>query len=812
MISIVRDIRYAARQLRNAPGFTGVAVATLALGIGATVAVFSVVYAVLLKPLPYADPSRLMLVTSAQQGQPSWMSAPDLVDYRNDNRTFSGIAGYTDITANLTRAGAAPVRLILGRVNANLFDVLGVRAVLGRTFAPDADRPGAPRAVVLAYGTWRDVFAGDTALIGRTITLDGDPFTVIGVVPSWVQIPKRSQGWVPLQFKAWEADPASRGSHQFSGVGRLKAGVTVAQAAHDMRDLAARLAALYPETNTRFSAGVWPLQDRMVQGSRKALLTLLADVGFVLLVACVNVANLLLARAASREGEMAVRSALGAGRWDLVRHLLAESLLLAGAGTAAGALLARWLVDAVVAYGPAGLPRLDQISVDGRVLLFAAALALLTAVLFGLAPALHAARTDVSGALHASGRGPGGRPATRRTRNTLVVMETALAVVLLVGAGLFLRSFARLVGVDPGFVRENVTAVQLSLPSLKYPKDHQVGAFSERLLEALRAEPGVTDAALGFGRPLADEYSNTSFEVRGEPPSTPTTRRVTFIRPVSSTYFRLLGVPILQGRAFTDADRADAPPVLIVSQEFVRRYYRGQSALGKYVVLGWGRDSAEWHGDTLAGGRIVGVVPDLMEQGPGADPQPLTYMPFVQTPIHDVFVIVRSGLPLPAALAETRAAVRAVDPDLPVFGETTLRDEVSRSIAQPRFYVLLLTGFAGSALLLAALGIYGVISYGVSTRIREIGIRIALGASRARVMGLTIRDGVALALVGIPIGLVSAYWLSRYIVALLFTPRAADAIAFAFGALVLLGAAALASYLPARRAAAVDPAIAMRAE
>jgi predicted permease len=773
---------------------------------------FSVVYGVLLKPLPYADPDRLMLVTSAQKGEPSWMSPPDLVDYRNQNRTFAGIAGYNDITANLTRAGAAPVRLRLGRVNANLFEVLGVRAVLGRTFAPDADRPGAPKVVVLSYGTWRDEFAGDGALIGRTITLDGDPFTVIGVVPSWVRIPRGAQGWVPLQFKAWEADPSSRGSHQFSGVGRLKAGVTVEQADQDMRDLAARLAAQYPETNTRFSAGAWPLQDRMVQGSRKALLMLLGAVSFVLLVACVNVANLLLARGAARQGELAVRAALGAGRRDLVRHLLAESVLLAGAGTAVGALLARWLVDAVVAYGPAGLPRLDQIGVDGRVLLFAAGLAVLTAVLFGLVPALHAARTDVGAALHASGRGAAGRPATRRTRNTLVVVETALAVALLVGAGLFLRSFARLVGVDPGFVRENVAAVQLSLPQLKYPRDHQVGAFSERLLEALRAQPGVTDAALGFGRPLTDEVSNTSFEVRGEPPSTPTTRRFTFIRPVSPAYFRLLGVPILQGRAFTDADRADGPQVLIVSQEFVRRYYHGQSPLGKYVVLGWGRDSAEWHGDTLAGGQIVGVVPDLMERGPGAEPLPYAYLPFVQTPIHDVSVMVRSGLPLPAALAETRAAVRVVDPDLPVFGETTLREEVSRSIAQPRFYVLLLTGFAGAALLLAALGIYGVISYGVSTRVREIGIRIALGASRARVMGLTIREGVALALVGIPIGLVTAYWLSRYVAALLFSPRAADAIAFVFAALVLLGAAALASYVPARRAAAVDPAIAMRSE
>ena len=812
MPSVFQDLRVAARRLRNAPGFTGVAVLTLALGIGATVAVFSVVYGVLLKPLPYADPGRLVLVTSAQKGRPSYMSPPDLVDYRSMNRTLSGLAGIGDLTANLTRSGAAPLRLSLGRVNANFFDVLGVRAEVGRTFAADADRPGAPRVVVLAYATWRAEFGGDPALIGRTITLDGAPWTVIGVAPAWMKFPRGAQGWVPLQLKDWERDPGSRGSHEFRGVARLKDGVTVAQTDQDLRDVASRLAAQYPGTNTSFSAGAWPLQDQMVQGSRKALLMLLGAVAFVLTVACVNVANLLLVRGTAREGEMAVRTALGAGRWRLVRELLAESLLLSAAGTAAGALLAQWLVGAVVAYGPAGLPRLDEIGVDGRVLLFAAGLTVLTAVLFGLVPALHAARPDLGDALHASGRGSSGRRGAQRTRNTLVIAETALAVVLLVGAGLFLRSFARLVGVDPGFAPQNVAAVTLSLPGLKYPKDHQVGAFADRLLAELRAQPGVGDAALGFGRPLADEYSNTSFEVRGEPPSTPATRRITYFRPVSPSYFRLLGVPVLAGRAFTDADRVDAPEVMIVNRAFVKRFYPTQSPLGKFVALGWGRDAAEWGADTVVGGEIVGIVPDLLERTPGAEPEPIAYVPFVQSPISDIFVMIRSSLPLSTALAETRAAVHAVDPDLPVYGETSLRDALTQSVAQPRFYVLLLSAFSGVALLLAALGIYGVISYGVSTRIREFGIRIALGATRERVVRLTIRQGVALALIGIPIGLVAAYWLSRLVVTLLFSPRAADAVAFAFAALILLAAAAVASYLPARRAAATDPAIAMRAE
>ena len=649
-------------------------------------------------------------------------------------------------------------------------------------------------------------------MIGRTVTLNGNPSTVIGVAPSWMQYPGHVQGWVPMQWTTDELDPANRGAHEIRGVARLKGGVTAAQADQELRDIAGRLAAQYPNTNTGFSAGAWPLQDQMVQGSRKALLMLLGAVALVLLVACVNVANLLLARAASREGEMAVRTALGAGRWDLVRQLLAESALLAAIGTTAGALLAQWLVSAVVTYGPAGLPRLDEVGVDGRVLLFAALLAAFTAVLFGLAPALHAASPDLGGALHASGRGAMGRRGAQRTRNVLVVAETALAVVLLVGAGLFLRSFARLVAVDPGFTPENVAAVTVRLPSLKYPKDHDAGRFGDRLLAALRTQPGVSDAAVAFGRPLSYEHIRVTFEVRGEPPSTPGTRRVTFVRPVSPSYFKLLGVPVLAGRAFTDADLADGPQVMIVSREFVRRYYKDQSPLGKFVTLGYGRDSSEWGANAAMGGQIVGVVPDITEQGPGSESQPYAYMPFAQAPLTSVFVMVRSSLPLPTVLAETRAAVHGLDPDLPVYGETTLKDELSRSIAQPRFYVLLLSAFAAVGLLLAALGIYGVISYGVSTRLREFGIRIALGATRARVMGLTILQGVVLAAIGIPIGLLSAYGLTRYVVALLFSPRAADAVAFAFAALVLLGVAAVASYMPARRAAATDPAIAMRAE
>jgi len=813
MTPIVQDIRHAARRLKNAPSFTAVAVATLGLGIGATVAVFSIVYGVLLKPLPYADPGRLVKVASVLKDRPASMSPLDFLDYRSASRSFAAMSATDDITANLTRSDAAPVRLHLGRVSANFFDVLGVRALRGRTFAAGDDAQNGPKVIVLADGAWRDLFAADPQIVGKTVTLNGDPYTVIGVAPGWVGYPKDAQGWVPMQFSKDDLDPPNRGSHSLGGVARLAAGVTAAHADQELRDIAARLAQRYPETNAPFSAGAWPLQDQMVQGSRKALLMLMGAVALVLLVACVNVANLLLARATAREGEMAVRTALGAGRWDLVRQLLAESLLLAALGTALGALLAQWVVGAVVAYGPRGLPRLDEVGVDGRVLLFAAALALVTAILFGLAPALHAARPDLGGALHASGRGGSVRRSTQRTRNVLVVVETALAVVLLAGAGLFLRSFARLIGANPGFVPQDVAALTLSVPGTTYKLDHDVGRFADRLLEALRQQPGVADAALGFGRPLVSEHARVTFEVKGEPPSTPTTRRTSWIRPISPSYFKLLGVPILAGRAFTDADRADAPQVVIVSQAFVKRYYPHQSPLGKFTVFGWGRDPKEWGADSAMGGEIVGIVPDITESGPGSDPEPYAYFPFAQAPINDIFVMARTpSLTLPAALAEMRAAVREVDPDLPVYDETSMSAALAGSVSQPRFYVLLLSAFAGVALLLAALGIYGVISYGVSTRVREIGIRIALGATRAQVMGVTILQGVVLALIGIPIGLASAFWLTRYVAALLFSPRAADALAFAAAALVLLATAALASYLPARRAAAVDPAIAMRAE
>ncbi|HET9708427.1 MAG TPA: ABC transporter permease [Gemmatimonadales bacterium] len=807
---MLQTILHAIRKLVHAPTFTAAAVLTLALGIGATTAMFSIVYGVLLKPLPYADPARLMQIASTNDGNPTAMSAMDFQDYRARTHSFTGMAAMDFGAMNLTRSGALPARLHVGRVSASFFDVLGVRAVQGRTFAANEEQPAGPRVVVLSESVWRNVLGGDSSLVGGTITLDGEPFTVIGIVPGWMSYPEHSEAWVTL-YHRWELDPTNRGAHDLMGIGRLAPGVEAAQAERDLATVGRQLAAEYPETNARYSAGAWPLRELMVQNSRRALEALLAAVGFVLLVVCANVANLQLAQAAGRETELAVRTALGAARWQIVRQLLTESLLLSAAGAAAGVVLARWLVEAVRAFGPSGLPRLDEVNLDARVVAFAVGLALITGVLFGLAPAIHASRGDVSSALRAGNRGSG-TLAARRLRNALVVLEAALAVVLLVGAGLFLRSFARLVGIDPGFQADRVTTATISLPGARYGMDKDVGAFGDRLLAEVRGEPGVSLAAIGFGRPLAQDHIITSFEVRGWPPSTPTARRIVYVRPVSDAYFQVLGVPLVAGRGFTAADRAHAPQVMMVSREFVRRYFQNESALGKFVTLGWDRDSMEWGSQTSAGGEIVGVVPDMVESSRGARPVPFVYLPFAQAPVRDITVLVRSPLALPAAKAELISAGRAVDPGLPVVDVTTMGGALSASVAQPRFYLLLLAAFGLVGLLLAALGIYGVISYGVSARVREIGIRLALGATRRGVMGLTMRQGVLLALIGVPIGLAAAWSLSHYVATLLFETPAADWVTFLAVSVVLLGAATLASYIPARRAALIDPAVAMRAE
>ena len=659
---------------------------------------------------------------------------------------------------------------------------------------------------------WRTRFGADPRVVGTEITLDTRPYTVIGVAPR-IDIPRPTDIWIPLIPENGEDDPQNRGAHYLRAVGRLAPTATVERAGTELAQIAKGLERQYPRSNTHFSATAIPLRDSIVGKVRPALLVMLGGVGFVLLIACANVANLLLVRASTRETEIAVRTALGAGRRVLVRQLVTESMLLSLGGAVIGTAMAAWAVDGVKAFGPAGVPRLAEVSIDARVLGFSIVLAIVTGLLFGLVPALHAARTNVGQMLKESTRGSSGRRGTRRTRGALVVAEMALAVILLIGAGLLARSFVALTNLDLGYRASNVVTMSVSLPTPKYPWDRQAISFAERLLEQVQAMPNVERAALAFGRPLSESAMRVTFDRDDRPPSPPDRRTVADIRVVTPDFFATLGIPLLTGRGLQNSDLPNAPPVAVVSQSFARQYFPSENPIGKRITIGWGRQRSENKADTVsAGGEIVGIVGDVKAFGPSEAPPPIVYLPFYQAPITDMSLLVRSSAAPSLIATGARAAIREVDSDLPIFDVKTMADALSESVAQPRFYAILLGSFAAIALIIAALGIYGVISYAVSQRTRELGIRIALGAQRERVVRLVIGQGLTLTLVGILIGIVGAYALMRLIASLLFGVAPADPLTFAVVALVFVAVACLASYLPARRAAAVDPIIAMRAE
>ncbi|HEY7235592.1 MAG TPA: ABC transporter permease [Gemmatimonadaceae bacterium] len=813
MDTLLRDIRYSARKLLRTPGFTAIVIGTLSLAIGATTAVFSVVNGVLLEPLPLRDPSRVVAVSSiGRDGKRNAMSYLDFLDYRAQSRRVSAMAALDHGTHNLTGAGGEPMRLEGSRVSANYFDVLGVSPILGRTFSRDEDQKGAARTAVLSEALWRSRFGSDPTVIGRQITIDGRAHTVIGVAPS-AAATRATDIWLPLIPENGEDDPSNRGGHYLRGVGRLAPGATVPQAAAELAQIAGRLEHQYPETNAKFSATVLPLSESIVGSVETPLLVMLAAVGFVLLIACANVANLLLVRASSRETEIAVRSALGAGKRQLVRQLVTESMLLSATGALIGTSIASWAVDAIKAFGPAGVPRLADVAIDARVLVFSVVVALVTGVLFGLAPALHAAKTNVGQMLKESTRGSSGRGGTRRARSALVVTEMALAVILLVGAGLLVRSFMALTNVNPGYRPENVVTMSVSLPATKYPWDRQAITFAHQLLDRVSQLPETQRAALAFGRPLSESGMRIGFDRADRPKATPDRRTSADVRVVTPGFFSTLGIPIVAGRGFQNTDLPNAPQVVVVSQAFAKQFYPNEDPLGKRIELGWGRQRSENKADTVnAGGEIVGVIGDVKSLGAGEAAPATVYLPFDQAPISDVSLLVRSTAS-PAVIENgARAAIEEIDADLPVFDVKTMTQAVTESIAQPRFYAILLGTFAAIALLIAALGIYGVISYAVSQRTRELGIRIALGAQRERVVRLVIGQGLSLTLAGIVVGVIGAYSLTRLIATLLFGVAPVDPVTFAGVSLLFVLVACLASYLPARRAAAVDPIIAMRAE
>ncbi len=801
-----QDFRFAGRQLAKSPGFTLIVVLTLALAVGATTSIFSVVHGVLLQPLPFAEPDRLARVFPVEEGEKGSFSAPNFLDWSKASRTVSAAAAYTSSSLNLSGDSGEPERLEAMQVGSRFFSILGVRPVAGRWFSANEDQEGAAKVAVISEELWRRRFGGDAGVIGKSINLDNEPYTVVGIVAREDQYLAGADVWIPLVFPEWAL--SSRGGVWLSAIARLAPGVTLEQAQLEAKTIAARLEKQYPDSNTGQSMSLSPLQEQMVGDVRTPLLVLMGAVASVLLIACVNVANLLLVRASSREGEVAIRTALGAGRGRIVRQLLTESLVLALVGGAAGVGLAVWLTRGLVSLAPQETPRLEEVGLDASVLFFALGITLVTGLLFGLAPAFQASRPDLTVALKEVARGSRGHAATR-ARNVLVVAEIALAVVLLAGAGLLLRSFARLQEVELGFQPDKVVTFNLSLPSSQFGEDDgpRLRAFAVSLQERMRQLPGVTSAGVAaYAMPLGDMTFSLSFDVEGrspKPPGEKDSMRIGFVAP---DFLRTLGVPVLRGRGLTEHDREGAPQVVLLNETAARRFFPGEDPLGKRILLGWSEDGVP------KGGEVVGIVGDFKQRALDREVDPELFLPFLQNPMDTLAIVMRTTADPAAVAGAARAAVRQIDPTLPLYDLQTLEDVVAASASQPKFYLLLLGGFAAIALVLAAVGIYGVIAYSVRQRTQEIGIRMALGATRRRVLQMVVRQGLVLALVGAVAGLAGALFATRGMRSLLYQVSASDPPVYGAVAVVLVLVAALASYLPARRAARTEPQLALRGE
>jgi predicted permease len=804
-VGLGSDLRLGARRLRKAPGFTLVAALTLALGIGANSAIFSVVNSVLLKPLPFPRSDRLVGLFQVWEGKDDVFSAPNFLDVQKRSQTLDSAAAYDSHRFVLTNAGD-PVSLIGAEVSDGFFETLQIAPLTGRTFSKDEHQPGKAKVIVLGYGLWQQRFAGDARVVGRTITIDSMPYEVVGVMPAGFEWPLESRFWVPSEYDE-SYTSTNRGAWVLEAMGRLKPGVSVSQARAEFAGLARQLEAEYPKFNAKVGMSVRPLLDALVGDSRKALLVILGAVGFVLLIACVNVANLVLARASAREDELAIRVALGAGRGRLVRQLVVESLLLACIGGAAGLALAMGGTRALVALRPAGIPRLDAIGVDATVLAFTAAAALVTGLLFGLVPAWQIVRRgSLADRLHERGRSGLSSKRSQRIRSVLVVAETALAVVLLSGAVLLIRSFAQLSRVDPGFLVGHAVTFGVGLPDVQYDTDEKRLVFYRALTERLRAVPGVTDVGAVLTIPPTPPTFNLTFGVTGRPDPPPGDEPAIEVRVADADYFRTMGISLRRGRAFSPEDRLGSTPVALLTESAVRKFFPGEDPIGKHIDLGWRRNKAR------VGGDIIGVVADVKSFGLDQASPPQIYMPLSQVPVDVMAFVVRTTTSEANLIAPIRAAVGASDPNLALNRVETLAEHVRKSIATPRFYMLLLAVFASVALALAAVGIFGVLSFLVTQRTREIGIRVALGAGRGTVVGLIIRQAVFLAGVGIALGLTGAVGLSRFLQAMLFELSPTDPLSLGLVAGGLLCVAALAAWWPARRAVAVDPLTALRTE
>jgi predicted permease len=807
---MIQDVRYGLRVLLKRPGFTLLTVLTLALGIGACTAIFSVVNGVLLKPLPYRNPDRLIRIFERNSRQPKFpMAMGNFQDYREQNSTLESLALYTRRDVELA-TDDQPERLAALGVTSDFFDVLGVAPMLGQGFHRENELPENNSVVIFSYGLWQRRFNSDPDIIGKPITLSGRPFTILGVMPPGIQhvggdyrsTPhgESVDAWWPLEMRP----QASRGPHFCNVVGRLKPGVSVAQADADFNAIAGQLAEQYPRTNQGWSIAVEPLHEVLVGRTRTTLWVLLGTVFFVLLIACVNVANLLLAQATSREREMALRAAMGAGRGRILRQLLTESLLLATLGGVAGIVLAKWAIELLRLLGPEQLPRLQAVTIDWQILLFSLLISFFTGVLFGLMPALHAGRIDLNESLKEGGRGGSSGKKQRRVRDALVIAEIALAMVLLVGAGLLMRSFLKLQQTDPGFQAEGVLTASLSLPGARYAEPQKVTAFHEQLLERLSALPGVQTVGLTSDLPWTGYDENAGFIIEGQAP-TPNDNPSGRYHFVSADYFSTIGVPLIDGRFFTTADRTGAQNVLLINQSLAARYWPDESAVGKRITFTSQPKETDWF-------TIIGIVGDVKDFPTSPAAAPAFYWPILQRPFAQLTLAIgTTGEPLNLVDA-VRGEVRALDKDLPLADVKPLTAVAAEAVASQRFTLWLVGSFALTALLLASVGIYSVLSYLVAQRTQEIGIRVALGAQAGAVLGLVIKQGMTLALSGVTLGLVGAFGLTRLMKNLLYGVSATDLWTFSVIALLLTGVALAACYVPARRATKVDPMIALRSE
>ena len=815
MSNLWHDLRYALRSLRLNPGYTAVVLATLALGIGANAAIFSVADAVMLRPYPYPDMDRIVMLnetTRAARPQPMSVAWLTFQDWQAQNQSFEQLGIYRSAPVNLT-GGDHPERLVGAVASSGLFGVMGIQPAIGRVFSAADDRPDAARVALVSERLWRSRFNADPALVGRTVVLNNEPHTIVGVMPPDMRFPSRlTDVWLPLG-PIVPTLPLSRGSHPGLFVaGKLRAGVAFESAVADMDTVARRIEAAYPDTNKDVSVAMVPYYEQIVRGIRPTLYVLAGAVGFVLLIGCANLANLMLARAERRQREIAVRSALGAERWRIVQQLLTESLLLAAGGGVIGILLAKWSVDIFVASRPVSIPRIDLVAVDVRVMLFAAALSIATGLVFALVPALRASAPDILTALKATARGAGTSP-SRRFRSALVVAEVALALVLLVGAGLMIRSFARLLAIDPGFRPDGVVTMRLTLPAAKYRDIDRWTTFHQELVRQVAAVPGVTATGINSALPLEGGGAEAGVAVEGRPmPSHANPGPTSLFQATSPGYLPAMGVPLLRGRLFTDHDSRDGAPVVIVDDALVQRLFPGEDPIGKRI-------SFEFHGPDVRWREIVGVVGHVRHYGLASEPPFVQlYVPFPQLPIYfesrrpGMALVVRTPLEPAQLTASIRRAVAGIDPDIPVYGVQTMNAYLSQALEQPRISVMLLTALGGLALVLAVIGIYGVISYSVAQRTQEIGLRMALGASSRDVLKMVVRQGAMLVTAGLVLGAGAAYVLSSAMRGLVYEVSERDPATVAAIAALLATVGLMASIVPARRATRVDPLTALRSE